>query len=89
MNHWLEQWYRVYKFNYTKFNLNKNTFFVCYETLCNCKTYWENIREKLQIKNIYEANFKETKKEVNTSFNENLLAKCKSLYDKIKNNCIF
>ena len=82
INHWLEQWYLTYK------NLNQlsrtisNTYFVCYESLCNSKKTWGEITRLADVSNSsYE--FYESKKDISHEINPNILKDCNLIYEQL------
>ena len=83
INHWIEQWYLIYKNSFEILSQNKNVTFVCYEKLCNNKKYWHEILNKLEISESYEFNFKESIKKVDLEIDKNLLKLCNNLYSKL------
>ena len=50
VNHWIEQWIKVYKHCIETSAHNQNVLFICYEKLCNKKKYWSEILKNLKIK---------------------------------------
>ena len=83
INHWLEQWFLVYQ-NCFKIHQDKNNVhFICYEKLCSSKEYWFNILRMLDIKNIYDFEFKESYREISSNIDSELANKAKSLYLKM------
>jgi len=83
INHWLEQWFLVYQ-NCFKIHQDKNNVhFICYEKLCSSKEYWFNILRMLDIKNIYDFEFKESYREISSNIDSELANKAKSLYSKM------
>tara|TARA_B100000886_G_C20419168_1_gene490667 strand:- start:619 stop:1590 length:972 start_codon:yes stop_codon:yes gene_type:complete len=83
INHWIEQWYLIYKNSFEILSQNKNVTFVCYEKLCNNKKYWYEILNKLEISESYEFIFKESIKKVDLKIDKNLLKLCNNLYSKL------
>tara|TARA_A100001011_G_scaffold130388_1_gene137379 strand:- start:8292 stop:9260 length:969 start_codon:yes stop_codon:yes gene_type:complete len=85
INHWIEQWYLTYK-NTVKLLKNKNNIiFISYEKLCSSKEYWYKIQKKVQIENLYNFEFKESKKEIRLKTNKELCKKAYSLYLDLNN----
>ena len=83
INHWLEQWFLVYQ-NCFKIHQDKNNVhFICYEKLCSSKEYWFNILRMLDVKNIYDFEFKESYREISSNIDSELANKAKSLYLKM------
>jgi len=78
INHWLEQWLLSYEY-LMKYKKTPNVFFNCYETLCGDVAFWESLLDFIDIEG-YEFEFKESKKEVSETYNENLYKKCLELY---------
>ena len=84
INHWLEQWFLVYQ-NCFKIHQDKNNVhFICYEKLCSSKEYWFNILRMLDVKNIYDFEFKESYREISSNIDSELANKAKSLYLKLE-----
>ena len=85
LNHWLEQWFLVYKNILTQTLETKNFYPICYESLCSNPEYWSQLEELLKIEHCFEENFVESKKEILNSFDKGLLTKSINLYaDLIK-----
>ena len=87
INHWIEQWYFVYGNYMETLKNNKNVNFICYEKLCKSTDYWRNILRLLNIDRFYNFNFKESKKDIPISFNDDLIYKSNLIYNQlIKSN---
>ena len=84
INHWLEQWYLVYKRSFEDMIDQPNAHFICYEQLCKSDEYWLKILKMLDIKKTYNFSFKESHKEISLDINEQLLNKAANLYQEIK-----
>ena len=82
LNHWIEQWYLVYKNSLSAFELNNSVKFICYEELCKSKKYWSNILDILDIE-FYDFEFKESKTEVFLESNNNISNKALDLYSQL------
>lgn len=80
INHWVEQWYLAYKNAFQLLNTNQNVNFICYEKLCLSEDYWLQIQKIIQIDEIYEFNFKESKKVISLDIDRNLSDSALSLY---------
>ena len=83
INHWLEQWCLVYQNCFTTHQDKNNVNFICYEKLCSSKEYWFNILKMLDVKNIYDFEFKESYREISSKIDSELANKAKSLYLKM------
>ena len=83
INHWLEQWCLVYQNCFKTHHDKNNVNFICYEKLCSSKEYWFNILRMLDIKNIYDFEFKESYREISSNIDSELANKAKSLYSKM------
>jgi hypothetical protein len=83
INHWLEQWCLVYQNCFTTHQDKNNVNFICYEKLCSSKEYWFNILKMLDVKNIYDFEFKESYREISSNIDSELANKAKSLYLKM------
>ena len=83
MNHWIEQWYLTYS-NALKSLKNKHdVYFVSYEKLCARKDYWFHIQELAKIEELYDFEFKESKKSVPLNVDKELKEKALSLYSEL------
>ncbi len=82
-NHWIEQWYLSYEFlsNYKGLN---NVKFICYEDLCNNDETWNKLLNFLGIDKKIIFNFKESKKNITSTFNKRLLEDCNNIYMELK-----
>ena len=85
INHWMEQWYLIYKGLLDYQHRNQNLIFICYEQLCTSKEYWLNILEALEVEKLYDFNFKESKKEISLKINSELSIEARSLYTQLNN----
>ena len=83
INHWLEQWYLNYKNCYENFKNRKNIYFICYEELCSSKDYWIKILQILDIKDKYDFEFKESKKNAQLVIDNDIKNKAISEYNKL------
>ena len=83
INHWLEQWCLVYQNCFKTHQDENNVNFICYEKLCSSKEYWFNILKMLDVKNIYDFEFKESYREISSNIDSELANKAKSLYLKM------
>ena len=83
INHWLEQWCLVYQNCFKTHQDKNNVNFICYEKLCSSKEYWFNILRMLDVKNIYDFEFKESYREISSNIDSELANKAKSLYSKM------
>ena len=83
LNHWIEQWYLTYRNCFNAFRDNKNIHFVCYEDLCLSKDYWIKILEMLNIEITYNFDFKESRNEIDSRLNNDLVNKALNIYSKL------
>lgn len=83
INHWLEQWYLVYKNSYVNFSKRRNIFLINYHALCTNEKYWLAILKLLEIKERYNFKFKESRKEISLEINNALKIKVTNLYEKL------
>ena len=83
INHWLEQWCLVYQNCFKTHQDKNNVNFICYEKLCSSKEYWFNILRMLDVKNIYDFEFKESYQVISSNIDSELANKAKSLYLKM------
>ena len=83
INHWLEQWYLTYLNCLETLKNKDNTYFICYEQLCNSKEYWLDILKILDIKQTYDFAFKESRKETSLEVDNKLSNKALSLYSEL------
>ena len=85
INHWLEQWYLIYKHCFDSLQNKKNVYFICYEKLCNSREYWLYILDILKIKEKNDFEFKESNKVISLEVDEGITHKTLSLYKEISN----
>lgn len=83
VNHWLEQWYLIYKNCIQTFKNKRNVHFICYEKLCNSKEYWLDILKIVNIKGSYDYEFKESHKDISHEINSNISTKTLALYKEL------
>ena len=83
LNHWLEQWFRVYN-DLHKTIKSKNTMYICYEDLCNKKSVWESIQYFIGITKVEPFPFIESKRKINLPYSERLYKKCITLYNNLR-----
>ncbi len=83
INHWLEQWYLTYLNCLEALKNKDNTYFICYEKLCNSKEYWLDILKILDIRKTYTFAFKESRKETSLEIDNKLSNKALSLYSEL------
>ena len=83
LNHWIEQWYFIYKDCFSKLKNKENVIFISYEKMCNESDYWFEILELLNIKDFYSFKFKESFKDINLQIDNDLKEKAISLYAEI------
>ena len=85
INHWLEQWYLTYNNCLNSLIYKDNVYFICYEQLCSSKEYWLNILKKLDIKEIYDFEFRESQKIIPLEIENGICNKASSLYSELSN----
>ncbi len=83
INHWLEQWYLTYKNCFHTLRNKENVYFICYEQLCNSKKYWLDILQILDIKKIYDFEFKEPLESILLEMDDVIANKGLSLYTEL------
>jgi hypothetical protein len=80
LNHWLEQWYLVYK-QVTELSIGQESFSpICYESLCNDLQQWKKIKELIDIDQSIVFKFTHSKKIIDEDFDEALLKRCSNIY---------
>lgn len=84
INHWIEQWYLVYRSSFEDLKGKININFICYEELCASKEYWLNILKALDIKESYDFEFKESREEISLDVDYKLNNKAFSLYRQLQ-----
>tara|TARA_B110000967_G_C18885867_1_gene563934 strand:- start:58 stop:1029 length:972 start_codon:yes stop_codon:yes gene_type:complete len=85
INHWIEQWYQVYKRCLAISKNNSNVVFVCYEKLCLQKEYWLEMLKIIDINKKYSFDFRQSKKEISMNIDHNLIKKTSSIYSQLSN----
>ena len=82
-NHWLEQWYLTYK-SVMELSAEHGEFYLIrYESLCNNPKVWGNVKDLLGINQEVKFLFKESKKVIGQTFDNNLSDKCYRLYESL------
>jgi hypothetical protein len=82
-NHWLEQWYLTYK-SVLELSAEHGEFYLIgYESLCNNPNVWVNVKDLLGINQEIKFLFKESKKVIGQTFDNNLSDKCYRLYESL------
>jgi len=82
-NHWLEQWYLTYK-SVLELSAEHGEFYLIgYESLCNNPKVWVNVKDLLGINQEIKFLFKESKKVIGQTFDNNLSDKCYRLYESL------
>ena len=82
-NHWLEQWYLTYK-SVLELSAEHGEFYLIgYESLCNNPKVWVNVRDLLGINQEIKFLFKESKKVIGQTFDNNMSDKCYRLYESL------
>ncbi len=83
INHWIEQWYLIYR-NCLDICIEKeNIFLISYEILCNSDKIWSEILKKLDVPPNYNFEFKHSKKQVSEHVDETLSSNAYSLYTQL------
>tara|TARA_A100001035_G_C27765514_1_gene493428 strand:+ start:347 stop:1321 length:975 start_codon:yes stop_codon:yes gene_type:complete len=80
INHWIEQWYFIYNHAFQLLKNKQNVHFVSYERLCSTKDYWLQIQEIAKIEEIYDFEFRESKKDIPCYVDTRLQEKVMNLY---------
>ena len=83
INHWLEQWYSTYLQCYEALRNKENVYFICYEQLCSSKEYWTDILQILDIRKMYDFEFKESQKVISLKVDDSICSKGFSLYAEL------
>ena len=82
-NHWLEQWYLTYK-SVLELSAEHGEFYLIgYESLCNNPNVWVNVKDLLGINQEIKFLFKESKKVIGQTFDNNLSDRCYRLYESL------
>ena len=82
-NHWLEQWYLTYKSVLELSAKHEEFYLIRYESLCDNPKVWVNVKNLLGINQEIKFFFKETKKVIGQTFDNNLSDKCYRLYESL------
>jgi len=82
-NHWLEQWYLTYKSVLELSAKHKEFYLIGYESLCGNPKVWANVKDLVGINQEITFLFKETKKVIGQTFDNNLSEKCYRLYESL------
>lgn len=85
INHWIEQWYLVYRDCFSKINHKSNVKFICYEKLCESEKYFYEILKNLDIKEKYKFNFNQSLQDFSIDIDDNLKIKTLQMYEKMYN----
>jgi hypothetical protein len=83
INHWLEQWYLTYLQCYEALRNKENVYFICYEQLCSSKEYWTDILQILDIRKMYDFEFKESQKVISLKVDDGICSRGFSLYAEL------
>ena len=83
INHWLEQWYLVYKNCYKTLCDYPNIHFISYEHLCRSENYWHEIIKLLSIDHPFRFHFRESIKDVECAPDESLSQKAYQIYNQL------
>lgn len=84
INHWIEQWYKVYKRCLEILESNPNVSFICYEKLCLQKEYWLETLRLIEINRNYNFDFRESKREISMKIDNDLIKKASDLYSQLR-----
>ena len=82
-NHWLEQWYLTYKSVLELPDKHEEIYLIGYESLCSNPMVWVNVKDLLGINQEIKFLFKESKKVIGQTFDNNLSDKCYRLYESL------
>ena len=82
LNHWLEQWLLCYK-SLQQYQKNSNVRFNCYENLCGDPKEWKSLLDFIGLESVNNFDFYESKKQISTSYDEDLYGQCKRLYKSL------
>ena len=82
-NHWLEQWYLTYKSVLELSAIHEEFYLIGYESLCGNPKVWVNVKDLLGINQEIKFLFKESKKVIGQTFDNNLSDKCYRLYESL------
>ena len=83
LNHWLEQWYLTYNSILELSEKHREIYLIGYESLCGNPKVWSNIKNLLNIHQDNEFFFKETKKIIDYTIDNNLSEKCYRLFESL------
>jgi hypothetical protein len=83
INHWMEQWIKMYERLIEEFQDSQNVHFVCYEKLCMSEEYWQEILKLLNVKNKYDFNFTQSIKDIQTLIHQDLLERSSNIYKRL------
>jgi len=79
----LEQWYLTYKSVLELSTKHEEFYLIRYESLCDNLETWVNVKDLLGINQEIKFLFKETKKVIGQTFDNNLSDKCYRLYESL------
>ena len=85
LNHWIEQWYLVYKDSIKLHKDQGNIIFICHERLCTSKEIWTDLLKLLDIKSKYDFEFHLSKKHSTLSKDNEIIRKASTLYAELCN----
>ena len=83
LNHWLEQWVRVYSCCVTELSSSTNIKFISHETLCTDVSYWKDILDFIDIEKEYDFSFTYAPKEIDGKFDLELSRRSFEIYDQL------
>jgi hypothetical protein len=83
INHWIEQWVKVYTHCYEVLREKDNISFVCYEKLCATPKYWGEIQDKIRLNHKNHFEFRNSLKTFDMKINNNLMKKAEYVYNEI------
>ena len=85
INHWIEQWYLIYQNCFLEFEKNDSVYFLSYEQLCSSKKYWYDLLQKLNIKEKYDFEFKESLKDISLNIDRDITNQALLVYSELSN----
>ena len=86
LDHWLEQWLLSYHAIMEIAHEQRNIYLVCYESLCSDKSTWQNLKKLVDLDEKTNYQFKESIKQIESSYDQALFDDCLDLYEKLRSN---
>ena len=83
INHWLEQWIKVYRFSLRLVETNPNIRFVCYEQMCASNKYWLDLLDEIKVIPAGNNNFSLATKRIALEYDHNLGLDAQALYERL------